>query len=914
MSAADYNEDRTRLELIDPALEKWWSKDYILHEVNTIKSDFKNKYYVLDDGTHTKGDKFIDYLLLTHDKSPLAIIEAKRFSKDPDAGRIQARTYAKDIEVQVSYPIPIFLTNGLDWLFIDHEGREREVQGGPFSQADLWRQLRLHLEKKNIIDYGVNSKIVDRKRSIEIVDDLNKHFSKGYRSALIQMATGTGKTRVAMAICDSLIQSRYIQNILFVADRSLLVTQANKQGFQKFIKEPLSDLREGFTTSTRLYTSTVQTLMTYPDGENKPRMYQKFSPGFFDLIIYDEAHRSFYDKNNVIIEYFDSMKLGLTATPRGSESKNTYQLFDCEINKPTVSYDYDMAVYDGVLVPFVSEIVETDILTNGIDGKGLSEELKNKLYAQEANPDDLNFEGYDFDSVFMDDETNKLIINKFLKTCYKSDEGLPCKSIFFCASINHAKHMKRMFDEVSPRLGRYAQVITSDIYRYEDEVNRFKNNSEPRIVFSVGILDTGVDVPEVCNLVFIKPVRSSVRFWQMFGRGTRNQEACKFPEWLSGREKNNFFILDFKVGEHSNVESHLGKKAEEKDKIRPGLPTLIFMKRVLVLTAELDDEQQKIISSYIMDTVNDLDEESHIVRKKLPTIEKIRRASPFDLSNYITELNNEIMPLVKYNRGVDPKITYFIFEIEDLYQNILDDNKEAINDAKLFFEEYAANILKKTNLQEVWDSKSRIMEMLQEKFWDDMTFAKVDSIVREFAPLVKYYEPEKSKKYQIDAPDEILKETHFEFEVMENPDIGDLLDTNPIADKIRQGTGITSSELKELESLLMDIDSRLSIDCVQHLRHIDYLQFLRNILKVEFVEVPQDIITTEFEAKVLDGHNYSEPQTKLLKVALSVFIINKHIKLSDFSYDPLAQCRPTNVFKIEELEDIIDAFLEILMY
>ncbi|ATU08337.1 DEAD/DEAH box helicase family protein [Methanohalophilus portucalensis] len=915
MSATNDTEVETRLDLIDSELEKWWVpiSKYIRTEVNTVQSDFKNCTYILDDGTYKKGDKFIDYLLLADDNSPLAIIEAKKYSKDPDKGRIQARTYAKDIEAQIGRPIPIFLTNGLKWKFIDHSGYEREVSG-PFSQDDLWRRLRLYLEQKDPVQYGVNPKIVDRKKSVEIVKILNQHFSNGYRSALIQMATGTGKTRVAMAGCDGLIQSRYVQNILFVADRSVLVTQANTQGFQKFFTEPIADLRNGFTNSSRLYTSTVQTLMTEPDGADV-RMYQKFSPGFFDLIIYDEAHRSFYDKNNVVMEYFDSMKLGLTATPKSNESKNTYQLFGCDIGVPTAEYPYEDAVYDGVLVPYSTKVVETEVLTKGIDGSGLSEELKDQLRRQEENPDDLKFEGNEFDFIFMDNETNKLIIQTFLDTCYKSDDGLPSKTIFFCASIDHADHMKKMFDEVAPKIGRYVEVITSDKYRYEDEVGRFKTKSDPRIALSVGVLDTGVDIPEICNLVFIKSVRSSVRFWQMFGRGTRNQESCNHLEWLPNREKNNFFILDFKVGDHSNVEYHLGGQSEDKERKRIGLPEQIFIKRVALLTKDLNKEQQEIIGTHVIETVNSLDTNSHIVRKKLPAIEKIKKSSPFELSQYISDLNSEIVPLIMYNSGNDPNIMRFILEIEELYIHILNEDREAIKELKNYFEIYATNILQKDNLQEVKNNKSLILSMLQDKFWDDLTFARVDQIVREFAPLVKYYEPERGKKYQIDAPDQILMEKDIEFEVKDDPDIGNLLDQNPIAGKIRQGTGVTSAEIKELESLLEGLDKRLTIDRIQRLRGIDYLQFLRDILEIDFDDTPEEVIKTEFEAKVLDGHDYSTEQKRLLNVALSQFIMNKQIELSDFSHDPIAQYRPLDIFDdVNELEEIVDNFSRIQMY
>jgi len=294
------NERRTRKQLIDPELERQgWLWKYIKEEVNSVKSDFEKPQFVLYDGTSEKGDRFIDYLLLDEDLSPLALVEVKRFCKDPEQGRIQARTYAKDIEKQNGKSIPIFLSNGETWYFIDQLGREEKISH-PFSQDDLRRRASLFLNYRNPTEVKINNRIVDRIRSIEIVTQLAEHFSQGNRSALVHMATGTGKTRVAMALIDLMINANMVRHVLFLADRTALVNQAKAKGFQDFFTEPVVDIRDEVSKTGRLYVSTIQTMMSQSsDGK---RTFEQFSPGFFDMVISSNATSFMNNKNKAIKE------------------------------------------------------------------------------------------------------------------------------------------------------------------------------------------------------------------------------------------------------------------------------------------------------------------------------------------------------------------------------------------------------------------------------------------------------------------------------------------------------------------------------------------------------------------------------------------------------------------------------------
>lgn len=902
------NEHRTRKRYIDPELEKrGWLKKYIKEEVNSVKSDFANKNFVFFDGHVEKGvDRFIDYVLLDENNEVLAIIEAKRFSKDEEKGRIQARTYAKDIEKQIHRKIPIFLTNGRIWRFIDEDGRERKVSG-PFSQEDIKRRSDLYRKRRDPTKVKIDSRIVDRPRSIQIVRKLSEHFAEGHRKALVHMATGTGKTRVAMALINLLINANTVRNVLFIADRIALVNQAKSQGFKQFFTEPVVDLREEFSTTGRLYISTVQTLMS---GEPK-RLFERFSPGFFDLIVFDEAHRSIYDKNKLIFKYFDAIKIGLTATPREHETKNTYDLFGCEHGKPTVEYSYEEAVIDGILVPYRAISIETKNLSLGIKGSELTSDLKDQLRRQELDPEVTEFTGSQFDKVFMDDKTNELIIREFMKMCYKSDEGKPCKSIFFCASVRHAKHMKKIFGKVFPNLSNDVQVITSDMDRAEDEVVRFQLESEPRIALSVGMLGTGVDVPEVCNLVFVKPVFSHIRFWQMVGRGTRNLNACKHPEWLPNREKHEFLIFDFEIGGHSNIQYHEFTASKERIGTKDVM-TRIFENRINLLKKPLDEHQKQIISEKILESINALDMDSFIVREKMDTINKIKNAS-FNLENYLNELMNEIAPLMIVGQGINVNISSFILRTEKLFRYILDRNTDKIADTRLYVQEMVENILQRDNLTEIRENREHIMRVFQDKFWEDLTFDDVEFLVKIIAPLMKYYQPNPRKIIQIDAPDMVMSRTEYEKEVKEDEELKRFLESNPLVEKIKDGEGITSHELVQLELELSSLRPELTVENIQKYQKKDFFVFLREIMGLMHEYDPKELIERKFDEYIIANTEYNSRQLEFLRLLKKIFAERKHIEITDLGKPPLSEEHPLDYFKIEELKEIIKKCNEIKM-
>lgn len=894
------DEKQTREQIINKQLKSvGWIKKYIKEEVNSVRSNFKAKEYVLSQGKNDKSGRFIDYLLLAEDGSPIALIEAKKTSISVDKGRIQARTYRSDIESQTKEKLPIFLTNGIKWLLIDQDGIERYVSG-PFSQSDLTRRIALFRRRRDPTKINIG-KIVDRPRSILIVKQMMEHIQNGHRSALVNMATGTGKTRVAMAMIDILLRSNTVRNVLFIADRIALTNQAKSAGFKEFFSEAVVDLREKPKSFPNgLYVSTVQTLRS---GKNK-KFLEKFSPGFFDLIIFDEAHRSIYDPNRLIHKYFDAIKIGLTATPSSEESHDTFKLFGCEKDKPTVEYSYDEAIRDGVLVPYNAEAIDTKILSLGIKGANLTKDIQDQLRKQEEDPRYTMLPGSSFAKVFMDDKTNELIVREFMNRCYKSDEGKPAKTIFFCANIAHAKSIKKIFNKLFPSISNEVQTIVSDRYRYTDEISRFKLDSDPRISLSVGVLDTGIDIPEVCNLVFAKPVFSGIRFWQMLGRGTRNLKSCKHKEWLPNREKNDFLILDFTIGGHSNIKYHQLKVAKER---KAGTDTLtkIFLNRVDLLAKRLNIKQKEFVENKIIKEVDSLDKDSFIVREKLPIIKKVV-SRKFDLKKYIGELKNDIAPLISLNPGKSSLVSSFILQVEKLFKFILDDDKDKIYKIKDYVNEKMENVMQKDNLDAIKSKKEDILKVFQESFWDGLTFEDVEFIIVELAPLMIYYEKNPKRILQVDAPDLILKVENFKKEVEEDVELKKFLETNPIIKKIKKGEGITSAELFKLEKQLSALRPGITIENIQRIQKMDFLVFLRDILGLKKEYDPQVLIEREFDKHIMDkSHNYTSEQIKFLQILKKVFARTKHIELKDFTVPPLANERPLDKFQTSELQKIV---------
>jgi len=898
------SEKETREKIIDPWLvgDANWKEEYIKREINTVKSKFRIKKYETKQGEGKEEGRFADYILLDEHKNPLAIIEAKRFSLDAEKGSIQATTYQKDIESQIKFAIPIFLTNGKKWFFKEKGYPTREISG-PFSQKDLQRRAQLARERQKLANIRINSKIVDRSRSVEVVKQVLDHLEEGNRKALINMATGTGKTRVSMAIIEALIRARYIQNVLFVVDRISLGRQAYN-AFDSYLRgEPKTLLNEfgDFEMDKRMYITTVQTLKSKRSGGGFK--LQEFTPGFFDLIIFDEAHRSYYDSERLLFKYFDAIQIGLTATPSKSEVRDTFDLFNCPRGEPTIRYDYDEAVRDGVLVPYDAQVISTKVLELGIKGIELDNELKTALIKQDEDPDHFQVPGTRFSKYFTDKKTNDLIVKEFMNRCYKTEDDKPCKTIFFCVNVKHAEKLKDRFDKLYPNLCDDVSIIVSNKDRYMDEVNRFIKDPSPRIALSVGVLDTGIDLPEIMNLAFVTPVFSHIRFWQMLGRGTRNLSACKNKSWLPLKEgihnKEDFRIIDFKFGDFSNIKQHQ-LESSDKSKIYEDVKIKIFNKEVELLKKNLSDEEKEIIETRIIEDINKIDRKSFIVKPKVEIIKKVV-SKRFDLKEHIEELKKEIAPLIRFTDFGDGRVQTFISHCVDLFSYVKEGDTESILKEQDFLLDRIENVWS-SNLQVVRVKHKEIMRVMQDKFWGELTFADVDFLIREIAPLIKYYEPERKKIIMVDAPDSIRNVEQFKMPEKEDP-ILEEIKNNPLMQKMAK-QGVTWKELIEIEKQLREKNSAWTIENIQ--AREDFVLFLRNILELKDLPDPQEMIKNEFEKLIVKNNKeYNAEQIKFLRLLEKFFAFNKHLTQKDLTNHPLADENPLDKFSPEQLNLIV---------
>ena len=539
-------ESETRKNRINKRLKQagWDTKDssIVRQEIDTKNSDFKSRdYKTVKDTLGSKEEKaYADYILLDSKGNPLAVIEAKRTSKDSRVGQAQAEGYAKDIKDQTNSDIFIYFTNGIDiWFWNKGHSNPRKVLGF-HSREDLESLLWKNQNKKSFSDVKIREEIINRPYQIEattrVLDGIE---NKGKRKFLIVQATGTGKTRVSMALIDMMLKANRAQRVLFLVDRDELRTQAFDENIVKFFPSEAKQkvFSKKVDTNSRIYVSTLQTM------EN---VFKEFSVGFFDLIISDEAHRSIFNKFANLFLYFDAIQVGLTATPANMIGRQTYEAFDCDVNLPTSSFSYEEAV-PRYLVPFKAFPVKSHFQVEGIKPDDVPDEEKARLLAEEGiEGHELNFEGTDIERKVSVTGTNKAWIREFMENCLIDDSGLPCKTIIFPTSIRHGKIILEEFEKMYPEhKGEMVKLISSEDSRARDLVKQFKKESLPRIAISVGILDTGVDIPEICNLVFARPTKSKIRFWQMIGRGTRHDSTCENKDWLPVNGKDMFLIFDY---------------------------------------------------------------------------------------------------------------------------------------------------------------------------------------------------------------------------------------------------------------------------------------------------------------------------------------------------------------------------------
>ena len=644
--AFDWSEAETRKFKIDALLAEAGWTDLVEgrdteHEVHGMPSE--------------SGIGYVDYVLWGADGKPLAVVEAKKALTDPKVGEQQAKLYADCLEAEYGQRPLIYCSNGYEhWLWDDTQYPSRRVQGF-CSRDELAWLIQRRTARKSLASLDAGEQIVDRHYQRRAISAITEHFENdNQRKALLVMATGAGKTRSVIALVDLLMQAGWVRRVLFLADRTALVNQA-VNAFKTHLPDsaPVNLVTEG-NVDGRVYVSTYQTMVGKID-EYRADGTRRFGVGHFDLVVIDEAHRSVYRKYRGIFEYFDSLLVGLTATPKDEVDKNTYDLFDLETGVPTDVYSLDDAIKDGFLVPPQSVSVELKFVREGIKYDELKEEEKDAWDEMDWGTDD---EGDPLDPPEAIDpaELNKWLFNKDTVDRvleYLMTEGVKVaggdrlgKTIIFAKNQKHAEFIKERFDANYPSLdaGNFARVITHQVKYGQSLIDDFSNKTKaPHIAISVDMLDTGIDVPEVVNLVFFKMVRSKTKFWQMLGRGTR---LC--PDLFGPDEhKTHFNVFDF----CGNLEYFSQPLVPAEKSSGKSLGEILFSARLELLqtldaVAALGDERAEIAAT-LHKTVESMNPDNFLVRPHLELVERFSSLAAWESVSLadLAELNARVAKL-----------------------------------------------------------------------------------------------------------------------------------------------------------------------------------------------------------------------------------------------------------------------------
>ena len=664
MAAAQrLNESATRAKLIDPLLTAagWNLKD-------RTQVDFE---IPVDGYDKEPWNGITDYCLFHPSGEVLAVVEAKKTSRHARDAQEQLRIYLDKVAARSDQSfVPFgFMTNGQDTYYWDVGSENPRLVAGFFTREDLLRLLFIRQHGNPLESAAINTKIVERSYQHEAIRRVTETFSNKKRRALLVMATGTGKTRVTVALIDLLLTTRQAQHVLFLADRDALVEQALTDGFKTHLpNEPRDRIyTHHIDKDKRLFVATEQTMNL---------CFEEFSPGFFDVIVFDEAHRSIFQRFTQVIDYFDARMIGLTATPANFLDRDTFRIFDCANQTPTYLYTFQQAVNEKHLVDFSLYKAQTGFQRKGIKGVDLTEEDRNALIDQGIDPDGLDYEGTDIEVEVSNKDTLRKQWDEIMEVCLKDQSGqLPGKTIVFAITKKHAERVRAVFEEMYPQHVGLAQVITSSTERVRDGsygdglITKFKKNDLPRIPISVDMLDTGIDVPEVVNLVFMKPVQSRIKLWQMIGRGTRSQEACRFYDRLPDGKKTEFKIIDF-------WQNDFDRKEDAKVPIDIPVLVAVFNTRLKILSSLLSERDSDAFKQTIFELREQL---KRIPRVSFPVKKvwvEIAEAWTDEFWNYITAdkvefLRLKVAPLLRFAASVDVAAETFTNKVERLKLQIL---------------------------------------------------------------------------------------------------------------------------------------------------------------------------------------------------------------------------------------------------
>ena len=653
----DISEAETRKEFIDLMLrEAGWN---VVEVENSPMACMAGIEIYVEGMPNNKQEGYCDYVLYGKDCKPLAVVEAKRASVEPEKGKHQAELYADCLEKKYGQRPVIYYTNGFRTMIIDGLGYPpRQVMG--FHTLDDLELMISRRGRGKMTDLAIRDEITNRNYQKMAIRSICDHLNLMHRHGLIVMATGTGKTRVAISLCEVLLRNKWVKNILFLADRTALVHQAC-ENFTELLPDYTTCILTGARNEekgARLMFSTYQTMINYIDAEDK-----EFSVGRFDLIILDEAHRSIFGKYTAIFDYFDSFLVGLTATPRDEVERSTFELFHLD-GEPNFEYSMAEAVKDGYLVDYNPISRTTKRLRNGIEYDSLTEEEKAQLDAAWAyeqakalergevkplTPRDIEKKEL-FDYIY-NKGTVDIVLQDLMKSGLKVENGEKLgKTIIFAYNHDHAQMIVDRFYELYPSFdAKFCQLVDYSVNYSQDIINNFKvRENMPQIAVSVDMLDTGVDVPDILNLVFFKPVYSSIKYIQMVGRGTRLSKEI----FADGSDKQEFYIFDWCENFEFFKDNKQGRKPVESMSVTE---RIFGLEADIIVVLQHERYQHGFTREYceqlkdkLAAQVNELNELHASVRREWETVRKYKRPETWGYISAIDalELKKKIAPLI----------------------------------------------------------------------------------------------------------------------------------------------------------------------------------------------------------------------------------------------------------------------------
>lgn len=755
---------------------------------------------------------YADYVLYDDAHRPLAVIEAKRTCADVVKGRQQAKMYADLLEKEHGRRPVIFLTNGFATRIDDGQYPERKVSM-IYSKRDLEKWFNLQAMKTGLNHIAIDNHIAGRyyqKGAVRAVCD--SFGKKNRRKALLVMATGSGKTRTVISLCDVLRQNGWVKNILFLADRNSLVTQA-KRSFANLLPDlsvtNLCEEKEHY--QAHCVFSTYQTMMNCIDSV-KDEEGKLFTCGHFDLVICDEAHRSVYNKYKDIFTYFDALLVGLTATPKDEIDKNTYHIFELENGVPTYGYELAQAVKDGYLVDFLSVETTLKFMEQGILYDELSEEEK------EAYEETFENENGDFPESIASSALNSWIFNE--DTIKKAlhilvTEGIHIhygetlgKTIIFAKNHDHAEKIMEVFGKEYPNLPGYAKVIDNHMTYAQSAIDEFTEPEKlSRIAISVDMLDTGIDVPEVLNLVFFKKVMSKAKMWQMIGRGTR---LC--AGLLDGEDKQNFYIFDF-CGNFEFFRMNKGKAVANTIALQGAVFNLEF--QITYKLQDMEYQTERLIAyrntlvEHMSQKVRELNRANFAVRQHLKYVELYSDKTNYQTLSYEDTLcvREELAPLILPD-GDDTGAVRFdalMYGIELAY--LLG---KKYGKARSDLMKKVSAVSKVANIPEIMEQGELIGQILHSDYLENAGINEFEHIRENLRNLMKYI-PKKKVRYDTDFEDDILSIDWKESE-LENDDLKNYKakaeyyvrqhQRDPVIAKLKKNKPMTQEDMRILEKIL----------------------------------------------------------------------------------------------------------------